>query len=109
MSGKRTAGDAPLPGGDFRLFITRLGYQALMSLGLIENPLTGDRQIQLDNARLLMADLEMLLAKTEGNLESDEREHLEQLLRDLSKAIENAAVRAAAGAEAEAGADARAE
>ena len=40
MANERTAADVPLPGGDFRLFVTRLSLQAMMSLGMLENPLT---------------------------------------------------------------------
>lgn len=91
MTGEeRTAADMPLPGGNFRLFITRLSYQALMSLGMIENPLTNTKQVQLPNAKMLIEDLEMLHAKTAGNLDDDEREHLEKLIGDLHKAYESA-------------------
>jgi hypothetical protein len=90
VTGERTAGDQPLPGGNFRLFITRLGYQALMSLGIIENPLTGTKEQNLPNARMLLDDLAMLQAKTEGNLDPEEREHLEKLVRDLRQACERA-------------------
>ena len=88
MSAERTAADQPLPGGNFRLFITRLGYQSLMSLGMIENPLTGTKDLNLHNARMLLDDLAMLQAKTEGNLDPDERDHLDKLVRDLELAFE---------------------
>ncbi len=84
----KSASDIPLPGGNFRLFIQRLGYQSLMSLGVIENPLTGTKQKNLDNARMLLDDLQMLKAKTEGNLDAEELEHLEKMLRDLEHAYE---------------------
>jgi hypothetical protein len=82
-------GAEPLPGGDFRLFLTRLGYQGLMSLGRIENPLTGARTPHLDNARMLLQDLVMLREKTQGNLEPDEALHLDKLERDLRHALES--------------------
>ena len=53
----RTAGDVPLPGGEFRLFVTRLAYQLMMSCGLLENPVTGSKDVHSDNARMLLADL----------------------------------------------------
>lgn len=80
---ERTAADVPLPGGDFRLFVQRLGYQALMSLGILENPLTGSSRVDLNHARMLIDDLSMLAEKTRGNLDQDESEHLFRLLRDL--------------------------
>jgi hypothetical protein len=76
-----------LPGGNFRLFITRLSFQSMMSLGMIENPITRERSVHLESARMLIADLRMLLEKTEGNLDADEREHLEKVLSDLDYAL----------------------
>ncbi|MCB9915858.1 MAG: DUF1844 domain-containing protein [Planctomycetes bacterium] len=86
MSDGRSAADLPLPGGNFRLFITRLGYQGLMSLGLLENPVTRTKAVILDNARMVLDDLTMLQDKCAGNLDPDEQEHLDKLVRDLEKA-----------------------
>lgn len=88
MSGSQRAGDLPLPGGNFRLFITRLSFQSMMSLGLIENPITRERSINLESARMLIADLRMLQEKTRGNLEEDEAAHLDKILSDLDYALE---------------------
>jgi len=81
-----TAADMPLPGGSFRLFITRLSYQGLMSLGIIENPLTNNKAMNLPNAKMLIEDLEMIRDKTRGNLDEDEDEHLSKLISDLQSA-----------------------
>jgi hypothetical protein len=81
-----TAADLPLPGGSFRLFITRLSYQGLMSLGIIENPLTNTKALNLPNAKMLIEDLEMIRDKTRGNLDEDEDEHLAKLISDLQSA-----------------------
>jgi hypothetical protein len=70
-------------GGDFTLFVTRLGIQALIALGLIENPVTGERTQNLVQARMLAADLEMLLEKTAGNLEPHEEAKLREVLNGL--------------------------
>ncbi|MEZ6019135.1 MAG: hypothetical protein R3F17_03270 [Planctomycetota bacterium] len=35
---ERTAADMPLPGGDFRLFLTRLSIQGFLACGLLETP-----------------------------------------------------------------------
>lgn len=79
----RTAEDLPLPGGDFRMFLTRLGIQGLMSLGVIENPLTGESSTNVAQARMIVDDLRMLRDKTSGNLEDDESSALAKLLGDL--------------------------
>lgn len=88
MSENTTADQVPLPGGSFRLLITRLSYQAMMSLGVLENPITNTKQIQLGNARMLLDDLLMLQDKTSGNLNPDEHEHLDKVVRDLEHMFE---------------------
>ena len=70
-------------GGEFMLFVTRLAYQLMMSCGLLENPVTKGRQVHLDNARMLLADLAMLREKTVGNLNEDEAAHIDKVLNDL--------------------------
>jgi hypothetical protein len=86
MSEHQPADQLPLPGGNFRLFVTKLSYQAMMSLGILENPITNTKQVQLGNARMLLDDLTMLQDKTGGNLGPDEHEHLEKVIRDLEGA-----------------------
>jgi hypothetical protein len=77
------ASEIPLPGGDFRLFVTRIGIQCLLSLGVLENPATGKREARLDHARALIEDLRMLREKTAGHLTPDEEAHLQKTLADL--------------------------
>lgn len=86
--GQRRASDVPLPGGNFRLFVTRLSFQAMMSLGMIENPLTRERTKNLPNARMLLDDLQMLRDKCSGNLDPDEQGHLDKIVSDLEYALE---------------------
>ncbi len=83
----RTAEDVPLPGGEFRLFITRLAYQLMMSCGLLENPVTRTKQVNGANARMLLADLSMLREKTVGNLDEDEEAHIDKVLSDLGPVV----------------------
>ena len=80
----RTAADVnPLPGGHFRLFVQKLGYQALMGMGVVQNPLTGEQSQDLARARSVVDDLVMLREKTRGNLDPDEEEHLVKVIGDL--------------------------
>jgi hypothetical protein len=88
MNETRRASEVPLPGGSFRLFATRLSFQAMISLGLIENPLTKTRTKNLANAQMLLDDLVMLRAKTAGNLDADEDDHLEKIISDVEYALE---------------------
>ena len=84
-SAARKAESVPLPGGDFRLFIQKLGYQALIGLGVLENPLTKTRDANLDQARMVINDLMMLRDRTQGNLKDGEEEHLERVIGDLQR------------------------
>ncbi len=83
-----TAEDVPLPGGDFTLFVTRMNIHGLLSLGLMQNPATGKTQANLDQARMLVLDLEMLQEKTAGNLTEFEQQHLQKVASDLRYAYE---------------------
>lgn len=87
----RTAEDAPLPGGSFILFVARLNIHGLMSLGVMENPLTSQTHVNLDQARMIVEDLEMLQEKTAGNLQPDEEAQLNKVAGDLRHAYEQRA------------------
>ena len=79
----RQADDTPLPGGDFRLLVTKFNVQGLLALGLLENPITGKTEVRLDHARALIDDLRMLREKTRGNLTPEEERALEKSISDL--------------------------
>jgi uncharacterized protein DUF1844 len=75
--------DRALPGGDFRLLVTKFNVQGLLALGLLENPITGKAEVRLDHARALIDDLRMLREKTKGNLTPEEERALEKSISDL--------------------------
>lgn len=81
----RTAADVPLPGGNFTLLVQRLAYQALITLGVVENPLTKRREPNLPHAQTVIDDLMMLREKTRGNLAADEEQHLTLVIGDLQR------------------------
>ena len=83
----RRADDLPLPGGSFRLLVTRLSFQAMICMGVLENPVTKTKEVNLANARMLVDDLVMLREKTRGNLDPDERAHLDKVIGDLQLAL----------------------
>lgn len=56
---------------------------AMMSMGRIENPVSGKTEKNLDYAKIAIDTLDMLAAKTDGNLSNYEREFLENTIRDL--------------------------
>lgn len=88
MSDGRTASDMPLPGGNFQLFVQKLGVQAMLALGAAENPLTGKREVNLPAARGVIDDLRMLRDKTEGNLLPEEQTHVETVIEELERNLE---------------------
>ncbi len=85
---ERTAADLPLPGGNFQLFVQKLGVQAMLGMGAAENPLTGKREVNLDAARMVVADLVMLREKTHGNLSHEEEAHLTGVLEELERSLD---------------------
>ena len=86
----RTAADLPLPGGDFGLFLSRLSIQGLLACGVLENPISGQKQQNQAMAQALIDDLAMLQDKTRGNLEPDEDSHLSKVLSDLQEVFRRA-------------------
>jgi hypothetical protein len=74
---------APLPSPDFSFFCYSMGSQAMMHLGLAPNPMTGETEPDLTQAKYTIDLLEMLREKTDGNLTEDEGKILMSLLFDL--------------------------
>jgi hypothetical protein len=68
---------------DFQFFITTLSLQASISLGKIPNPVTGESQENLTQAKFIIDTLGMLKEKTKGNLNQEENTLLENLLYEL--------------------------
>jgi hypothetical protein len=60
---------------------------ALMFLGMTPHPQTGKKLFDLDNAQIFIAQLDMLEAKTKGNLSPDEAELLKQSLTTVRMAF----------------------
>ena len=71
------------PQGDFNFFLSSLSMQALMALGELPNPMTNERQEDLEQARYLIDVIGMLQEKTKGNLSPEESQMLEGVLYEL--------------------------
>ena len=56
---------------------------AMQQLGVIDNPVSGQKEIKLDIARETIDMIDMLAEKTEGNLIEQEKELLDSLLTEL--------------------------
>src|SRR5688500_12938710 len=71
----------------FASMVMQQGNMALMFLGKIPNPETGETVLELEAARMFIDQLEMLHAKTKGNLSSEEIALLGQTLMTVRMAF----------------------
>lgn len=72
-----------LPTIDFATFIFSLNSSALVQLGMMEDPMTGETTKNLPLAKQTIDILCMLEEKTRGNLDADEAAMLKNILYDL--------------------------
>ncbi len=77
------------PQVDFPSFVMSLAAQALMMLGQVPNPETGQVVVNLEAARQTIDILEMLGQKTRGNLSKEEEKLLGELVASLQMAFVN--------------------
>jgi len=86
-SGASKATDArqktPLPKINFSTFAVSLNASALLNLGAIEDPTTGQSSKDLAMAKQTIDILSLLEEKTKGNLSTDETKLLQSILYDL--------------------------
>ncbi|NOZ56658.1 MAG: DUF1844 domain-containing protein [Calditrichaeota bacterium] len=67
----------------FMHLVTMFETAAWQHMGKIQNPLTGKIEKDLEQARFSIDVLDMLLARTQGNLSDEERRYLEDRIRNL--------------------------
>ncbi len=84
---------APEADPRFNEFIILQAQNAGLFLGQIPNPLTGEKQVNLRAAQSVMDSLEMLEAKTQGNLTTAEAKLLTAALNNLRPLYDLAAER----------------
>lgn len=68
---------------DFNFFVTTMGLQASIFLGVLENPVTKKKGEDLTQAKFIIDTLEMIKEKTSGNLTQEENNLLENVLYEL--------------------------
>ena len=73
----------PLPQITFPTFLLSLSTSALMHLGLIPNPASGQVEKDLALAKQTIDLLSLLKQKTQGNLDPEETQLLDSILYDL--------------------------
>ncbi len=72
-----------VPEPSFLVFVSTLASQALLALGEIEHPSTGNVQVDLPQAKYTIDLLQLLKDKSKGNLTADEADALDAYLYDL--------------------------
>ncbi|TVR42710.1 MAG: DUF1844 domain-containing protein [Planctomycetota bacterium] len=72
-----------LPEATFLAFCSGMATQALMQLGEVPFPDSGERRENLPYARYTTDVLKILRAKAEGNLSDEERSYLDAAIEDL--------------------------
>ena len=72
-----------LPQIDFSTFVLSINSSALVQLGLIEDPSTGQKTRNIPLAKQTIDILGMLEEKTSGNLTGDEENILKNILYEL--------------------------
>jgi uncharacterized protein DUF1844 len=80
---ERKASESQLPKIDFSTFIFSLNSSALVHLGLVEDPASGQKIKNLPVAKQTIDILGMLEEKSRGNLTDDEEKLLKNILHDL--------------------------
>lgn len=74
----------PLPEIDFSNFVLSLAATAMMQLGVVPNPETGEPgEPDFLSARHMIDTLDMLREKTRGNLDEEEAQLLDSMLYEL--------------------------
>jgi hypothetical protein len=73
----------PLPAINFATFLFSLNSSALVQLGMMEDPMTGQKIKNLPLAKQTIDVISMLEEKTRGNLDADEAAMVKNILYDL--------------------------
>ncbi|MBN2123219.1 MAG: DUF1844 domain-containing protein [Deltaproteobacteria bacterium] len=82
-SPKEEAGRPPLPEANFNSLIFSLSSSALLHLGEIADPHTGEKRQDVELAKHTIDTIAMLKEKTKGNLTDEEKKFIESMLTDL--------------------------
>jgi hypothetical protein len=98
-TGSASQGPAPAPQGgpDLQGLFIMLASSALVNLGEAADPETGERVLDLEQAKEAIDLLSLLRVKTEGNRTDQEGHLLEEMLYDLQLRFVRAAKGAAGG------------
>jgi hypothetical protein len=79
--GDEAAGEAPEP--SFLQFLSGMAMQTMVHLGMMSNPMTNERAVDLPNAKYSIDLLGILREKTEGNLTEEETRYFDTMLANV--------------------------
>jgi len=85
-AGGAGAGQFQMPPASLEMLVTTLVTEAMISLGQVPHPHTGEVVFQPEQAKYLIDTIDMLREKTLGNVTNDETVLMEQLLHQLRMA-----------------------
>jgi hypothetical protein len=80
---KTESANQPLPEVNFSSLIFSLSSSALLHLGEIDDPQTGEKREDLPMAKHSIDIISMLKDKTKGNLDDEEQKFINSILTDL--------------------------
>lgn len=72
-----------LPEPSLKTFVSGLAGQVLINLGLFENPISGKKEVDLEQAKYSIDLLQILMDKMKGNLTPEEEKLMGAILYDL--------------------------
>ena len=75
--------DVEMPPASLELLLTTLGTEALVAMGQLPHPVTGQLHAQRNQAKYLIDTIEVLRDKTKGNLTPAEQQLVDSLLHQL--------------------------
>ena len=68
-------------------FVSTLATQVLMALGQAPNHVTGQKEVNLPEAKYIIDTIKMLVGKAKGNLTQDEEKSIQEVLYNLQMAF----------------------
>jgi hypothetical protein len=77
------ATDPQMPPASFEMLLTTLATEALMALGQVPHPVTGNVEVRRNQAKFLIDTVDVLRQKTAGNLTTQEQQVLDSLLHQM--------------------------
>lgn len=82
-----TDDDPAMPPASFELLLSSLATEAMMALGQLPNPLTGQSQVRRNQAKYLIDMIDVLKEKAKGNLQPRDEQAIEDMLHQLRLAF----------------------